>query len=183
MSRVLDKVLNWMNQYKNTIFLAVCMVIHLTYMVVFRILGVQLLSYLNFFSSCFYFYFLFIKRDTSETAMLSTYFEILAFSTLSELALGRDYGFFLYIIGMSATVFYLVPSYKNKRFLYQIIGIALAIVLEAVVMLSGISFPSMQEALAPYQPVIYLVNIGDDCNGGGIFLCQAAGNSMGNPAL
>lgn len=158
--RVLDKVLNWANKYKNAIFLAVCMMIHLTYMVVFRMLGVQLLSYLNFFSSCFYFYFLFIKRDSSEAAMLSSYFEILAFSTLSELALGRDYGFFLYIVGMSATIFYLVPSYKNKRFLYQITGIALAIVLEAVVMLSGISFPRMQEPLAPYQPVFYLVNIG-----------------------
>ncbi|MDE6129258.1 MAG: GGDEF domain-containing protein, partial [Lachnospiraceae bacterium] len=156
---VLDKVLNWVNKYKNVVFLAVCMAIHLTYMVVFRILDVQLLSYLNFFSSCFYFYFLFIRRDTSEAAMLSSYFEILLFSTLSELALGRDYGFFLYIIGMSATVFYLVPSYKNKRFIYQIIGIALALILEAVVMLSGISFPAMQEATAPYQPVIYLVNI------------------------
>lgn len=157
---VLDDVLNWANKYKNVVFLAVCLVIHLTYMVVFRMLGVHLLAYLNFFSSCFYFYFLFIKRDTSETAMLSSYFEILLFSALSELALGREYGFFLYIIGMSATVFYLVPSYKNKRFFYQIIGIALALILEAVVMLSGISFPAMREAAALYQPVIYLVNIG-----------------------
>lgn len=156
---ILEDVLNRVNKYKNVVFLAVCMAIHLTYMVVFRMLGVHLLSYLNLFSSSFYFYFLFIRRDTSETAMLASYFEILLFSTLSELALGRDYGFFLYIIGMSATVFYLVPSYKNKRFFYQILGIVLAIVLEAVVMLGNISFPGMQEALSPYQPVIYLVNI------------------------
>jgi len=89
----LDKALDWTNKYKNVVFLAVCMVIHLAYMIVFRVLGVSLLAYLNFFSSSFYFYFLFLKKDTSETAMLASYFEILLFSTLSELALGRDYGF------------------------------------------------------------------------------------------
>ena len=155
----LDKALDWANKYKNVVFLAVCMVIHLAYMIVFRVLGVSLLAYLNFFSSCFYFYFLFLKRDTSETAMLSSYFEILLFSTLSELALGRDYGFYLYIIGMSATVFYLVPSYKNKRFFYQIIGIVLTLVLEGIVIMTDIGIPYMQEILAPYQPVVYLINI------------------------
>lgn len=154
-----DKALKWADKYKNAVFLIVCMVIHLTYMVLFYMLGVPILPYLNLFSSCFYFYFLFIKRDTSEAAMLASYFEILLFSTLSELALGRDYGFFLYIVGMSATVFYLIPSYKNKRFLYQIIGIALALVLEAFLILSGISFPGIQEAVLPYQPAIYLANL------------------------
>lgn len=154
-----DKALDWANKYKNVVFLAVCMVIHLAYMIVFYVLGISLLACLNFFSSCFYFYFLFIIKNTSETGMLASYFEILVFSTLSELALGRDYGFFLYIIGMSATVFYLVPSYKNKRFFYQIIGIVLALLLEGVVIMTDIGFPHMQEALAPYQPVIYLINI------------------------
>ena len=70
--------------------------------------------------------------------MLAAYFEILFFSVMSELALGPDYGFYLYIIGMSASVFYLLPSYVNKRFLYQSAGIALVLILEAVIILTGI---------------------------------------------
>ena len=92
--------------------------------------------------------------------MVLTYFEIMLFSFLSEIALGPDYGFFLYIVGMSAAVFYLAPSYGNKRFVYQIIGIVTTLVLEGFVCILDIRFPDIQQVMTPYQTSFYLVNIG-----------------------
>ena len=123
-------------------------------------IGIGFLTALNFCSCCFYFFYLFILQDASEKSMLSAYFEILLFSVLNELALGSEYGFFLYIFGMSATIFYMLPSYMNKRFFYQSFGIVLVICLEAVVKLAGVPFPWIGEMAKPYQPAIFLANIG-----------------------
>lgn len=151
--------MNWVSENRNMLFLAVCLMIHVIYMCIFYALAIWPLAFLNLCSSAFYFHFLFLQKDTSERSMAFTYFEILFFSALSELALGTRYGFALYIIGMSSGVFYLVPSYGNMRFLYQIIGIVLAFLLEGFIMLTGISFPSLQSAAEPYQAAFYLTNL------------------------
>lgn len=156
----MQKVIDWFTVNRNMLFLAVCLAIHGIYTIIFYFLDVWPLGMLNFISSAFYFDFLFIKKDMSEKSMVSTYFEILLFSVLSEIALGPEYGFFLYIVGMSAAVFYLVPSYGNKRFVYQIIGIVTAVVLEGAVCISGIRFERIQKVMAPYKTAFYLVNIG-----------------------
>lgn len=156
----LGRIMDWFIANRNKLYLAVCLVIHVIYMGVFFTLDLLLLGYLNFVSSAFYFYFLFIKKDTSEKTMVMTYYEILIFSALSELALGPEYGFFLYMVGMSATVFYLVPSYGNKRFIYQGMGIALALITEGAIIINGINFPHMQQVVEPYRIPIYLVNLG-----------------------
>lgn len=157
---IVKKTVDWMVENRNKLFLAVCMIVHLIYMCVFHWLGIVLLAGINLLSSAFYFKFLVIDKDTSERSIAATYFEILLFSFLSEMALGSDYGFFLYMIALSSAVFYLVPSYGNMRFVYQIIGIAATFLLEGILIFTGISFPKIQQAAAPYQPFIYMVNLG-----------------------
>lgn len=152
--------INWITSRRNHLFLIACLLIHAVYAVVFHMIGIGFLTVLNFCSCCFYFFYLFILQDASEKSMLSAYFEILLFSVLNELALGSEYGFFLYIFGMSATIFYMLPSYMNKRFFYQSFGIVLVICLEAVVKLAGVPFPWIGEMAKPYQPAIFLANIG-----------------------
>ncbi len=154
------RTINWVTKHRNKLFLIACLAIHAVYAGLFHWAGIWFLTALNLFSCCFYFFFLVIRRDTSERSMLAAYFEILFFSVMSELALGPDYGFYLYIIGMSASVFYLLPSYVNKRFLYQSAGIALVLILEAVMMLTGIHFDGIRSAAGPYQPAVFLGNIG-----------------------
>ncbi len=159
-NKKLQKIIDWFTKNSNVVFLAVCLVIHGLYMITFHILDIWQLSTLNMFSSAFYFDLLFLKKDTSERSMVYTYFEILLFSVLSELVLGPDYGFFLYIVGMAAAVFYLVPSYGNKRFLFQIIGIVTAVLLEGSILIFHIGFPAIQKAAAPFRTPFYLINIG-----------------------
>lgn len=156
----IQDIIEWITINSNLVFLMVCLIIHGIYAVVFHMLGIWQLSMLNVLSSAFYFYRLIVCKDYSERSMVYTYFEILVFSVLSEIALGPDYGFFLYIVGMSAAVFYLVPSYGNKRFLYQMTGIATAILLEGSILIFHVSFPSIQKAAASFRVHIYLINIG-----------------------
>lgn len=153
------RAISWVTNRRNMLFLVACLIIHAVYAVVFFSFNIHFLTALNIFSCCFYFFFLFIRQDTSEGSMLATYFEILFFSVLSELALGSDYGFYLYIIGMSATIFYLLPSYVNKRFLYQFVGIALVLILEGAINLFHIQFEDTKHLAESHQPVIFLANI------------------------
>ena len=157
---IFEKAINWITENRNLVFLVACCVVHATYAGVFFLLDIKTLTLLNIISCCFYFYYLVIKRDTSEKSMLATYFEILFFSVMSELALGPDYGFYLYIIGMSATIFYMIPSYVYRRFLYQFIGIVLVLMLEGTIIIADISFPDIRSGLEPYQSIIFLANIG-----------------------
>lgn len=156
---IFKKTVDWITEKRNLLFLVACFIIHAVYAGVFFLMDINTLALLNIFSCCFYFYYLVIKRDTSEKSMLATYFEILLFSVLSELALGPDYGFYLYIIGMSATIFYIIPSYVYKRFLYQFIGIVIVLFLEGTIIIADISFPDIQAAAKPYNSVIFLANI------------------------
>lgn len=156
----MQRAIDWATKNRNMLFLAVCFVNHGFYAIVFHYLDVWQLSALNLVSCGFYFNLLFIRKDMSEKSIVYTYFEILVFSVLSEIALGSDYGFFLYIVGMSAAVFYLVPSYGNWRFLFQLIGIITTVVLEGAIYSLDIWFPSIQRLMAPYQLPVYLGNIG-----------------------
>lgn len=158
-SAKISKLLDWAIENRNMLFLAVCLAIHIVYMFVFDLLDIWPLALLNLVSTCFYSNLLFIKKDTSEKSMAATYFEILFFAFLNELALGPDYGFFLYIIGMAAAVFYLVPSYGNKRFIYQIIGMAAAVAVEALARVAGVVFLGEQSPAEPYKAAFYLINI------------------------
>lgn len=144
---------------RNHLFLLICLLIHALYFLLFCILKIEALALVNFLSTSFYSYFLFIRKDTSEKAMAISYFEILLFSIISNIMLGSDSGFFLYAIGMSATVFYLVPSYGNMRFAYQLIGIAVAFASESIVRLTNLQFPKVCERIEPYQHALYLVNL------------------------
>lgn len=158
--RKMKKLIDWIGANKNKAFLTVCLVIHVIYTIVFYRLQIRLLAYLNIFSANFYFYHLFIKKNTSEESMVSAYYEIILFSALSEFALGPSYGFFLYMVGMSATIFYLIPSYKHKRFIYQIIGIVSALLTESLIMIGHIQILGIQETAVRYQPVFFLANLG-----------------------
>lgn len=156
----IQKTIDWFTRNRNMIFLAICFANHGFYTIFFQYLDIWQLSALNLFSCAFYFDFLFIRKDTSEKSIVYTYFEILLFSVLSEIFLGPDYGFFLYIVGISAAVFYLVPSYGNWRFFFQLIGIVTTVLLEGAILTFDIRFPDIQSVMEPYRILVYLGNIG-----------------------
>lgn len=155
----INNFIEWATDIRNQFFLLLCLLVHALYFCTFCLLNIESLALINFLSTCFYAYFLFAKKDTSEKAMAISYFEILLFSFLSNSAVGSDSGFFLYAVGMSASVFYLVPSYGNKRFVYQFIGIAVAFLSEGLVRIAGLPFPDIHTKVAPYQTIFYMSNL------------------------
>ena len=158
-TKKLKKVINWLTKHRNLLFLSVCLLIHAIFAVLFSVLDIWLIALINLLSCSFYAYFLFLEKDTSEKSMAATYFEIILFAVLNEILLGPKFGFYLYIVGMAATIFFLVPSYGNKRFIYEIIGIVTALIVESIVMLSGIDFPSIRDPAETVRIPVYLCNI------------------------
>lgn len=162
MTKIREKMNNfieWAIDNRNLLFLLLCLLVHSLYFCVFCLLAAESLALINFLSTSFYTFFLFIRKDTSEQTMAISFFEILLFSIISNIAVGSDSGFFLYAVGMSASIFYLVPSAGNKRFIYQALGIATAFASEGFVRITGFSIPSIHASIAPYQTVFYLINL------------------------
>lgn len=155
----INNFIEWATDNRNQLFLVICLLIHSLYFCVFCILAVELLALINFLSTSFYVFFLCIRKDTSETTMSISYFEILLFSIISNCAVGSDSGFFLYAVGMSASVFYLLPSAGNKRFIYQVLGIITALVSEGVVRITDFTIPEVHASMEPYQTTFYLINL------------------------
>ena len=153
---------NKMGQNRNTIFLVMCLMVHVGYFSVFYIIDAIPLAIINAISSVFYILFLLFSKDRekSEKATVSAYFEIIIFSTLCELFTRNTFGFIYFVIGMVPVIFYLSPSFGNKRFLFQAIGVFSALMIHHTKLLIPDSFfLSLYEELLPYSRIFNFVNL------------------------
>ncbi len=151
-----------MGQNRNTIFLIMCLMVHVAYFSVFLIMGAIPLSVVNAVSSVFYILFLFFSKDRekSEKATVSAYFEIIAFSTVCELFTRNTFGFIYFVIGMVPVIFYLSPSYGSKRFIFQIIGVISALMIHHTqILIPDSFFQKLYKDLLPYSNAFNFVNL------------------------
>ena len=151
-----------MGQNRNTIFLVMCLMVHVGYFVVFLIMNAMPLAIVNFISSFFYMFFLLFSKDRekSEKATVYAYFEIIAFSTVCELFTRNTFGFIYFVIGMVPVIFYLSPSYGNKRFIFQIIGVISALMIHHTqILIPDSFFQSLFEDLSRYSRKFNFINL------------------------
>ncbi len=151
-----------MGQNRNTIFLIMCLMVHVAYFAVFLIMGAIPLSVVNAVSSVFYILFLFFSKDRekSEKATVYAYFEIIAFSTVCELFTRNTFGFIYFVIGMVPVIFYLSPSYGNKRFIFQIIGVISALMIHHTqILIPDSFFLKLYKDLLPYSNAFNFINL------------------------
>lgn len=121
-------------QNKNVIFLVMCLGVHFLYMFVFFIMKIYPFAFINLLSTAFYVAFLIFSKDkrSSEMSTVAAYFEILIFALLSETISRNTYGFIFFVLGMIPVIFFLAPSYGNKRFVFQGAGIVTAILIDQI---------------------------------------------------
>ena len=147
---------------KNVIFLIMCLGVHFINMVVFLVMGIYPFAFINLISTVFYITFLIFAKDkrSSEESTVAAYFEILIFAFLSETISRNTYGFIFFVLGMIPVIFFLAPSYGNKRFAFQGAGIAVAVVIEQMqhIIPSGY-FIQTYDKLIIYSDTFRFVNL------------------------
>ncbi len=147
--------------YRNVVFLIMCLMVHIAYMVAFFMLDFKGLAILNGISSLIYVIFLLTscKNKESEGLIVAAYFEIIGFCFLSELFTEGDYGFIFFIVGMISVLFYLTPSYKNRRFVFQGVGVIAAVFVTVTnhVLVEGLPF--VVRYSAEYSNFVYFINL------------------------
>lgn len=151
-----------MGENRNTIFLVMCLMVHVTYFVVFLLMKALPFCLINAVSSGFYVLFLVFSKDRekSEKATLVSYFEIILFSTVCELFTRNTFGFIYFVIGMIPVLFYLCPSYGNKRFLFQAVGVVSALMIHQTPTIVPESFFSkLYSELLPYARIFNFINL------------------------
>ena len=153
---------NKMGKNRNTIFLVMCLMVHIGYFTVFSIMGAVPLAFINAISSIFYVLFLLFSKDRekSEKATVLAYFEIILFSTACECITRNTFGFIYFVVGMVPVLFYLCPSYGNKRFIFQILGVIAALMIHHTPLFVPDSFyRNLYEELLPYARIVNFVNL------------------------
>lgn len=139
-----------------------CLMVHVGYFSVFYFMNAMPLSLVNSVSSVFYILFLIFSKDRerSEKATVYAYFEIIAFSTVCELFTRNSFGFIYYVIGMVPVIFYLCPSYGQKRFIFQRIGVLSALMIHHTqILIPAAFFPQFYKELLPHARIFNFVNL------------------------
>ncbi len=158
----ISTLINKMGKNRNTIFLVMCLMVHISYFSVFFIMGAIPLCLINAISSIFYILFLIFSknRERSEKATVVSYFEIIIFAFLCEIFTRNTFGFIYFVIGMIPVVFYLCPSYGNKRFFFQIVGVISALMINLTpILVPDRFFSQLYSNLSPYATVFNFVNL------------------------
>ena len=153
-----EETIKWLVKKKNNLFLWMCLGVHILLLLLFLYLQIWGVSVLNILSVVFY-VFLILKKDFSSRAIVATYFEIIIFAFLATIMLGRQAGFLLYIVGMISVVFYLAYSHGNRRFVYQGIGVAMAIAVAASEPLFHPVFLEYKQKILPYSNRLFVMNL------------------------
>ncbi len=90
-----------------------CVLIHLSYLVIFAVIGVKFLAVFNFFSVILYIIlFVLLLQNKYVSAVMLSYIEICIHSVIATVLLGWDCGFCLHIITLIPIAFYW-PFKKN----------------------------------------------------------------------
>lgn len=148
--------------YRNNIFLLLCLVVHASFFSVFLILGAVPLALINSVSVICYVLLIFFSksREKSEKATIYAYFEIIIFSFLCEIFTRNTFGFIYYVIGTVPVVFYLCPLYGKKRFFLQIFGAVSALLIHNTQkLIPNNFFPQLYKDLLPYSNTFNFINL------------------------
>ena len=147
---------------RNTVFLYLCLIVHLSYFLVFLVLKLTPLSVLNLISSVIYIMLLGYekKHKGTEKVIVEAYLEIMGFAIISEIFFRGTYGFICFIIGMIPVIHYLAPSYKNKRFIYQFLGVGAGLLVYNIkYVVPDNFFADVFELSQSYAGIFKLVNL------------------------
>ena len=158
----MTKIIQFLTDNKNIVFLCMCLMVHLSYFVAFLALNLVPLYVINSFSSVFYIIVIceVDKKYNAEKAVVAAYFEIIMFSLVSEIFTRNTFGFIYFVLGMIPVIFYLTPTLKNKRFLFELIGVVAAMFISHTDQLIPVSFASeIYQHAIKYSDVFNSINL------------------------
>jgi len=108
--------------YRNHIFLVLCLLVHIFFLIYFFSIGVPILGIMNCISSIIYVILLVLFRHTGLFAISITYIEIMLFSITNTTLIGLGSGYFLYLIGILVLSYSVYQETKKLRTLFQILA-------------------------------------------------------------
>lgn len=122
-------LLKFIFKHRDKLFLYMCFCIHLSYLISFVFAGIWSLALVNLFSVSLYALFILYayKKNDTEKMMLAAYYEILAFSAVSEILTHGCMEFFPYMVGIIPGIVCVTPSYSKKHLQIQFSGIVVAL--------------------------------------------------------
>lgn len=152
-------MLKFVIKNRNRIFFLQCLLVHLSYAIFMGCMGISSLAIVNTVSSLIYILLVLIMGKNTELGLAIAYFEILVYAMFCELTLGNGFGFYLFSLGMAASLFFLIPSFGKKRFIYQVLGVVVMLGVEIAIRLWHWTIPFDTSNITDIKQNIFIVNL------------------------
>ena len=135
-----------------------CLCVHVVNALLFWKFGLYPLVVLNAISSVIYVVFLTIFKD--ENLRISfAYFEIIIFSAVTELISGGHFGTLVFVIGMVAVIFFMLPYSNRKKHVYQGIGALLAVAISQISFFEYSVYPELMDKVLLHSSFVKGMNL------------------------
>ena len=151
-------LLEILSEHRTLIFLIMCLCVHVVNALLFWKFGLYPLVVLNAISSVIYVVFLTIFKD--ENLRISfAYFEIIIFSAVTELISGGHFGTLVFVIGMVAVIFFMLPYSNRKKHVYQGIGALLAVAISQISFFEYSVYPELMDKVLLHSSFVKGMNL------------------------
>lgn len=148
-----------LSEQRAFIFLVMCLCVHIFNVGLFWKIEIFPLAVLNVISALLYVAFLTLFKKNETLQISFAYFEIIAFSALSELISGGLFGYLNFVIGMVAVIFFLLPANDKRKFVYQSVGALLAIVISQESAFNFSINPELMVKVLEYKSFVNSLNV------------------------
>lgn len=151
-------ILYKLSVHRTLIFLVMCLCVHVFNVFLFWKFELPPLVVLNIISSVLYAIILTVFKNENFRISFA-YFEIIVFSTASEMFSGGQFEYLYFVVGMVAVIFFMLPYSNRKKYVYQGIGALFAL---AICQISFFNFsicPELMDKVLLHRPFVNSMNL------------------------
>ena len=153
-----NNLLKMLSEHRTLIFLIMCLCVHIFNIFLFWNFELLPMVALNVISSLLYVAILTLFEN--ENIRISfAYFEIIFYAAVSELISGGHFGTLVFVIGMVAVIFFMLPYSNKKKHVYQGIGALLAIAISQISFFEFSICPELMDTVLLHSSFVKGMNL------------------------
>lgn len=153
-----NNLLKMLSEHRTLIFLIMCLCVHVFNVFLYWIFELPPMVVLNIASSLMYALILTLFKNENFRISFA-YFEIIGYAAASELISGGHFGTLVFVIGMVAVIFFMLPYSNRKKHVYQGIGALLAIAISQISFFEYSVYPELMDTVLLHSSFVKGMNL------------------------
>lgn len=153
-----NNLLKMLSEHRTLIFLIMCLCVHVFNVFLYWNFELPPMVVLNIVSSLLYVAILTLFKNENFRISFA-YFEIIVYAAVSELVSGGHFGTLVFVIGMVAVIFFMLPYSNRKKHVYQGIGALLAVAISQISFFEYSVYPELMDKVLLHSSFVKGMNL------------------------